>query len=228
MIGGYSFSTYDELVVFLLRTIAPARVLDIGAGEGKYGRLIRQAGLNDVHITAVEYEAQRRPELLALGYNEVWTQSAMDLLDRPADTYEVVILGDVIEHFRKSDGQDLLEFLNYRSAYIFVITPESMPMSSPHFYEGHNSLWRPQSMQWHDLWLYERNAVMYFYLLRGYLQGTGHSLRDLMQLANGQPFMGHINTNHRNHVPLSLKLHDEVSVDPHPSASGMGVMYRPR
>ncbi len=76
---------------------------------------------------------QIRPaKVLDIGYNDVRSQSALDLLKNPAETFEVIILGDVIEPTRKSEGQDLLEYLNYCAACLLVITPEAMP--------------------WHDLW----------------------------------------------------------------------------
>ena len=39
--------------------------------------------------------------------------------------FDLVIIGDCIEHMRKSDGVDLLNFLMYRSGYICVIYPEA-------------------------------------------------------------------------------------------------------
>jgi hypothetical protein len=226
MISGYSWTTFDDLTLFLLRQINPQRVLDVGAGEGKYGRLIREAGLHELHLTAIEYEPKRRDELLAIGYNEVHSMSVLDLLQRPADGYEVIILGDVIEHFRKSEGQDLLEFLNYRAAYLFVVTPEAMPMSTHNFYEGHNSLWRPEAMRWHDLWAHCRNGVMHFYLLRGLLKGNGVTLADLVQSANGQEFMRVKTSPNQTDHPRVLSVHDEYPRDIDLQDSNLTWSYR--
>ena len=214
MYSGYSFTTFDDLCVYLLTQIQPKRVLDIGAGEGKYGHLIRAANLPQPHLTAVEYEPARKDELLALGYDEVRSISALSLMEHPEETFDFVILGDVIEHFRKSEGQDLLEYLNYRCKFILIVTPECMPMSSPNFYEGHNSLWRPQSMQWHDLWAHCRNNVMHFYLLRGYLgMNEDPSMRDLVKHVNAQPFMQQRNSEHQTTQVRQLTLHDTISLD---------------
>ena len=212
MYSGYSYTTFDDLTLHLLQQIRPTKVLDIGAGEGKYGKLIRAAGIA-CHLTAIEFEPERRAELLDIGYNEVRSQSALDLMKNPAETFEVIILGDVIEHMRKSEGQDLLEYLNYRAAYMLVITPEAMPMSSPNFYEGHNSLWRPQAMAWHDLWAHSRNAMMHFYLLRGYLQGSDQKLADLVQVANAQPFMREKTSPNQNGHPRALTIHSDLAAD---------------
>lgn len=227
MLSGYSWTTFDDLALYLLRQINPSRILDIGAGEGKYGRLIRSGGHHDWHLTAVEYEPQRADELKAMGYDEVLSVSAMALLDRPADIYEVVILGDVIEHFRKSEGQDLLEFLNYRSAYIFIVTPESMPMSTANFYEGHNSLWAPQAMRWHDLWAHCRNGQMHFYLLRGLLAGRDVPLSHLVQSANSEEFMRLKTSPNQTGHRRSLELHDHRTRDIDPHNHELLWTYRP-
>ena len=68
----------------------------------------------------------RSAKVLDIGYNDVRSQSALDLMKNPAETFEVIILGNVIEPMRKSEGQDLLEYLNDRAACLLVITPEAM------------------------------------------------------------------------------------------------------
>jgi aryl carrier-like protein len=226
MYGGSSFTTFDDLCAFMLQHIKPKRVLDIGPGEGKYGRMVRSCDMPQPHLTAVEYEPLRRDELLTLGYDEVRTMSALDLMKKPAEEFDFVILGDVIEHFRKSEGQDLLEYLNYRCKYMLIVTPECMPMSSPDFYEGHNSLWRPESMMWHDLWAHCRNASMHLYLLRGYLDfDEPIHLENVVAQANMQPFMSMITSPHQAPLPRALSLHDTILRDPYPP--GISTRYRP-
>lgn len=227
MYSGYSWTTFDDLTLHLLRAINPLRIVDIGAGEGKYGHLIRTNGYLNWHLTAVEFEAGRRDELMAIGYDEVRSISALDLMRQPAEEFEVVILGDVIEHFRKSEGMDLLEFLNYRAAYLLVITPENMPMSSPNFYEGHNSMWRPESMRWHDLWAHCRNGQMHFYLLRGLLAGSARPLADLVHDANNQDFMQRKTSPNQNGHTRQLTLYDGRSSDPDLVDAGVTWTYRP-
>ncbi|MCW5653601.1 methyltransferase domain-containing protein [Hydrogenophaga sp.] len=225
MYGGYSFTTFDDLCACVLQYIKPERVLDIGPGEGKYGRMVRSCDMPQPHLTAVEYEPLRRDELLAIGYDEVRTMSALDLMKKPEEEFDFVILGDVIEHFRKSEGQDLLEYLNYRCKYMLIVTPEAMPMSFPNFYEGHNSLWRPESMVWHDLWAHCRNATMHFYLLRGYLgPNSPVQLAHVVEHANAQPFMGMRTSPNQSPLPRTLSLHDTVIRDPYPP--GHHVHYR--
>ena len=53
-------------------------------------------------------------------YDEVILGDAVDLTNDPKVRFDLVIIGDCIEHMRKSDGVDLLNFLMYRSGYICV------------------------------------------------------------------------------------------------------------
>lgn len=233
MIEGISWTTFDELTMFVLSTIGPRRILDIGSGEGKYGRLIRaNPQFSQTHLTSVEYEKARKQQLLDIGYNEVRSISALELLDKPAENYEVVIMGDVIEHFKKSEGMDLLNFLNYRSEYIIIITPEAMPMSTPTFYEGHNSLWRPHDMQWHDYWLHMRCGIMHFYILRGYLNMGGTPLAKIQEavhqrnivVTRGDTRLVNENTIHQY---ARLELHNTQTYDEIPNNKDMVMIYRP-
>jgi hypothetical protein len=217
----------------VLSIIKPKRILDIGSGEGKYGRLLRaRSEFDHTHLTSVEYEKEREKQLLSVGYNEVRCISALDLLESSAENYEVVILGDVIEHFKKSEGMDLLNFLNYRSEYIIIITPEAMPMSSANFYEGHNSLWRPHDMQWHDYWLHMRCGIMHFYVLRGYLNFSGVSLISIQNAVHKENIIvtrGDTRLVDQNtiHQYARLDLHNTQIFDQIPGDENMVTIYRP-
>ena len=214
MRAGSSYTTFDDLSLYLLTQIQPKRILDIGAGEGKYGSLIRAADFPQPHLTAIEYDPQRKEGLLAAGYDEVRSIGALDLMEHPTELFDLVILGDVIEHFRKSDGQDLLEYLNYRCRFILIVTPEFMTVFHPSFYDCHNSLWRPESMKWHDHWAHCRNGPMHFYLLRGYLgMNDQPSMQDLVNRTNAQDFMRQRGSPQQTTLVRELALHSTVAVD---------------
>ncbi len=226
----YSWTTFDEVVRHVLQTLKPARILDIGAGQGKYGKMARDAGLAATEITAVECDTSLNAGLAAAGYNEVLNITAQQLLDQPARHYDLVIMGDVIEHMKHSDGQDLLEFLNYRCSYLLIITPECMPMSDANFYVGHNSLWTPRAMQWHDLWAHQRCRVMHFYLLRGYLDFEATPLVDVVAGVNAQGFVLKLEEANvgETAVPCHLTVTDQVISDPIAGEPGNNCIYRPR
>lgn len=226
----YSWNTFDEVVRHVLQTLQPARILDIGAGQGKYGKMARDAGLGASEVTAVECDTSLNAGLAAAGYNEVLNITAQQLLDQPARHYDLIIMGDVIEHMKHSDGQDLLEFLNYRCSYLLIITPECMPMSDANFYVGHNSLWTPRAMQWHDLWAHQRCRVMHFYLLRGYLDFEATPLVDVVAGVNAQGFVLKLEEANvgETAVPCRLTVTDQVISDPIAGEPGNNCIYRPR
>ena len=172
MSGGdhYSFSTYDEVVGRIAHHLQPTTILDIGAGSGKYGRLIR-AVLPNATITALEMDAECI-EVHGLGqiYDEILEITGSELItNHPLRNFDLVILGDVIEHMRKSGGVDLLDFLTYRTQYTLIITPEAMMMNKAPWYLGHNSTWTSRDFVWHTNWADTYSNQMQLFLLRGYI-----------------------------------------------------------
>lgn len=221
----YSWNTFDEVVRVILREIQPENVLDIGAGQGKYGRMVKQIGLTDSRTIAVELDPELKETLLDAGYDEVWPVDVRQFMeDYAGKVHDVVVMGDVIEHMKHSDGRDLLEFLNYRSRFIIIVTPECMPMTDRRFYVGHNSLWRPDSLMWHDKWAHQQCGVMHFYLLRGLLDMQGPKLDKIVNQVNtGGLLLSHHSNN--TTIPVSLKIHDTVYRE-HTSDGG-AIQYRP-
>ncbi len=166
----YSWPIFDQITTRTAELIGPATVLDIGAGSGKYGRLLREA-LPQARLTALEVDADvaQRNELGAI-YDEVINLTAADFMrGHPTRVFDLAIIGDCIEHMTKSEGIDLLNFLTYRSGYTLIITPEAMVMSLEPFYRGHNSVWTERDFSWHDNWAFARVVEMQLFLLRGYL-----------------------------------------------------------
>src|SRR5205823_14385763 len=94
-----------------------------------------------------------------------------ELIDRAIDeTYDLVVIGDCIEHLRKSDGIDLLNFLVYRTKYLWVIYPERMVQGrwEGHKSEAHISAWSDADFAWMDC-LIVRRANMVAVAANGYL-----------------------------------------------------------
>lgn len=147
--AGVSSNVLLSAMTTIIRVLEPRSVCDIGAGMGKYGRMIREMnaqGLFQTKLTAVEIDAQyveqyRLKEL----YDEVIVADALELLKNPRHRFDLVVIGDCIEHMRKSAGIDLLNFLVYRSGYIAVLYPIEYPQDGPpdHIQEAHISVWSP-------------------------------------------------------------------------------------
>jgi predicted nicotinamide N-methyase len=219
---GESWLTFDSLTQHIVKTINPKRILDIGAGGGKYGALLKNV-VPECELTALECDEAAFPQLREVGYHQILPITADKLYERSGDLYDVVILGDVIEHMLHSQGRDLLEFLNYRSRYLIVSTPECMPMSRPIFFEGHNSLWRPDSFVWHDYWAHQQCGVMHFYLLRGHDNWAGPGLAEVVSAVNGAGIFNDHSSDRKQAVNLTI--HDTRYKEP--ADEHNVVLYRP-
>lgn len=219
---GESWLTFDSLTQHVVKTINPRRILDIGAGGGKYGALLKNV-VPECELIALECDEMAFPQLREVGYHQILPITADKLYERSSELYDVVILGDVIEHMLHSQGRDLLEFLNYRSRYLIISTPECMPMSRPIFFEGHNSLWRPDSFAWHDYWAHQQCGVMHFYLLRGHDNWAGPGLAEVVGAVNGAGIFNEHSSGRKEAVNLTIRdTRYKEQVDEHNF-----VLYRP-
>lgn len=150
----YSEPLFDAKILEILRQIRPQTVLDVGPGAGKYGRMIRglaAEGQTVERLSAVEIDASY-VETFDLGavYDEIAIGDAGGLPDvGPDAAWDLVILGDVLEHFRKSRGVDLLDYLYYRTKHILLVIPVDYVQGSweGHGAEAHISVWRPEDFQ---------------------------------------------------------------------------------
>lgn len=126
----------DDKIRDFLKKLPQESYLDIGAGEGKFGKMINEINPK-ARVVAVE------PDILLplREYNTILRIKASDLITlKPDFKTDIVIMGDVIEHLRKSEGIDLLNFLIYRSKYIIVKYPLYFPQFG-RLLDRHISVW---------------------------------------------------------------------------------------
>lgn len=115
----YSYHVYDQQIADLFSRAVPstARILDVGAGSGKFGKMLGKGW----RIDAIE---AHKPYIEQFGlrdlYKHVGCQDIRDDLAVVAQ-YNVVILGDVLEHLSVSDAQDLLRRCEH--AHVLVAVP---------------------------------------------------------------------------------------------------------
>lgn len=166
-----SFSIFDAVCEHLIGAMAPSRALDIGAGAGKYGRLLATAAPTCERV-AIEIEAGH---VERFGLREIYQR--VDVADAAQwwrantdEAFDLVIAGDCLQQLSKSEGLDLLNALVYRSAWLLLVAPEFVVQGAV---EGltsavHRSAWSERDLHWHDLWAWDNTRSVTFALLRGY------------------------------------------------------------
>jgi SAM-dependent methyltransferase len=98
-----------------------SKILDIGAGKGKYSKLLGDYKYMD----AIETWEPHLEELKAL-YANVFHINALDFAYSKT-SYDLVILGDVLEHFTVEHAQKLLREILLYAKEVLVIVPYELP-----------------------------------------------------------------------------------------------------
>lgn len=135
-------------VLDIVLALHPKSILDIGAGTGKYGALFRE--YLDVWDTATPY-SQRNTRIDGVEINgdyvnPLWNVyddfTVADIRDLESADYDLIFMGDVIEHFTKEEGLELVNRLNYQA--LLIVTPVE-PLAQGAVYgnehEAHRSKW---------------------------------------------------------------------------------------
>lgn len=126
-------SHYFPTVIMLdhVAKLNPRRVLDVGVGLGKWGFLIRELlDFNDGRLDADSWQTEI-VGIEAFDYKSPlhdWVYDRMiraDVRDVVTDLvgYDLVVMGDVIEHLEKDDGFALLRTLLQQNRNVLVSTP---------------------------------------------------------------------------------------------------------
>jgi hypothetical protein len=147
------------VVIHLLRQIRPRSILDVGVGFGKWGHLFREyTDINEaerdparyerahwqVRIDGIEGHAPYLTEMHRFLYNGIHVGDAREILPR-LPVYDLVFLGDIIEHFDKPAGTELLNHaLAHAGKAVVVSTPKfetEQDELCDNELERHRSLW---------------------------------------------------------------------------------------
>jgi len=93
-------------------------ILDVGPGNGKYGRLLKAFAKR---IDAIEIFPQT---LKVNQINELYYQIFVgDICDFEFEHYDIVIFGDVLEHIETARAQQLLDRIYDKCKEIIVVVP---------------------------------------------------------------------------------------------------------
>lgn len=160
-------------IIKMLIDLQPTKVIDVGPGYGKYGLACREYLPNLQRLDCVEVPQGRYPIQDQI-YDTVYTGDVR-LITNPEfwETYDVVLLIDVIEHMTHDDGHRLLAHMQRGCARVLVSTPKIFEEQSddhnPH--ETHLSLWSWDDFAEHGVKFDISTIDSVIYVLR---QGAKH------------------------------------------------------
>jgi hypothetical protein len=128
---GTSSTLFNESIVRAIRAIGPKTILDVGAGSGKIAKLAHRAN-PAIRLTALQksFQTYDIAALYSAGYTTVIDEDISEYLKFGFDeTFDLVTVCDVIEHFLFGDAIGYLKFLAYRSSFLLVVWPEAHPQT---------------------------------------------------------------------------------------------------
>jgi hypothetical protein len=171
----YSEPTFDEKVRKFLFSHPGKTYLDIGAGAGKYGKMIRQINPS-ARIIGVEVNKKFITQFkLKEIYDQIYGGKIEDYIARkmvkdPKFTVDFAIIGDCLEHLKKSAGIDLLHYLAYRTKYIIIVFPSKWVQFDfeGNIYEAHQSVWTKKDFEIFNH-QYQKLKHMNLVIIKGYL-----------------------------------------------------------
>lgn len=117
-------SIYEHIRTVVLNYLPTNyKILDVGPGEGTYGK-----ALQDLYIDALEiHEPYIHQYKLNRYYNNVFVG---DILDFNYDDYDYIILGDVLEHIPLEPAQKLIKDINSKGIKCLVAVPYLQPQDA--------------------------------------------------------------------------------------------------
>lgn len=139
----------------LVRKLNPKTILDIGVGFGRWGILFREFleiwengnydGKWARKIDGVEIYELYIQDYHKFFYDNIIIEDALEYLRRTERRYDLINCGDVIEHFNKKNGEELISLCMQKGKYVLITIPigkywtDNPQNGNP--YEEHQSIW---------------------------------------------------------------------------------------
>jgi hypothetical protein len=156
--------------------LKPKTILDLGFGFGSKGMLFRE--YTDVwngdyfgwktRIDGVEIYDEYITDLQRIIYDNIYTQN-ISLFVKTMGYYDLVYMGDVIEHFSKEEGKKVIEELKKKSRCLIIVTPVKVLAQGDVYgnkFEEHKSQWSAEDFEGFEIETF-RNVMVAVYLRPG-------------------------------------------------------------
>ena len=128
-----------------------AQILEVGCGTGSFLFFLREEGYRRIH--GIDLGEEQVAQAHALGITEAETAEALTYLDQHADTYDLVVALDVLEHFTKDEALEFLDrvFRSLKSrGRILLRTPNADSPNASWIRYGdftHETVYTPSSIR---------------------------------------------------------------------------------
>ena len=152
--------------------LKPKSILDLGFGFGSKGMLFRE--YTDVwngnyfgwktRIDGVEIYEKYITDLQRTIYDNVYSEDISEFV-KTMGYYDLVYMGDVIEHFEKEEGKKVIEALKKKSKCLIIVTPKKVFDQGEVYgnkYETHRSQWVPEDFQGFYVKIFNNNMVVVY------------------------------------------------------------------
>lgn len=144
-------ATKRSLVNYVRDCGLPNSILDIGMGNGGYGKRFKDVDPN-IYMIGLEIFADYIRD--DWGYSKLYDKiyiADMRIFDYSKVNADLVIAGDVIEHVVKDEGIKVIEELKKHYSWLLVSVPiVDFPQGANNKYgnihEEHKHQWKPQEM----------------------------------------------------------------------------------
>lgn len=146
----------------------PKRILDVGVGFGKLGFFVREyyeakkhgrfsKNEWEIELIGIEIFKPYISNLQKLLYDKIIIGNASDSL-KELGSFDAALLGDILEHFEKSDGYKLLDELLKHSNALIISTPNGFKEQKPpnrNKFEEHKSGWTAEDFKKYSIIKYK-------------------------------------------------------------------------
>lgn len=165
--------TIIPAIINTIRELNPTKILDLGFGKGKYGFLIREylEHNKNLLIDGVEGYHKNITQLQEKIYDNIFNEDIRNIDNYLLNTYDLIIIIDVFEHFSKDDAIQLVTELTKKSKYIFIAIPRYVPDQKgfdddPYEYEKHRYNWKPNELKkYFRCSFISNNTSEYFFII---------------------------------------------------------------
>jgi SAM-dependent methyltransferase len=138
----YSSNTFDNVLSDHIYRLSPEKVLDVGSGSGKNGTIVKKINPNIILEGIEPTEKYIEEYNLNSLYNKIYHKDIQKFSKEDSkNRYDVVIIGDVLEHLFRTEVIDYLDYFLYRTKWLIAIWPTNLPQddSEENHYEIHKN-----------------------------------------------------------------------------------------